>query len=81
MEMPVATSTRNNRALLYYVARSFVHLPVQVKFQIGFELNLVDHYDSMLSEDLLDEKIFKKVVKKDLIQDFMVKINKIRFAR
>jgi hypothetical protein len=64
----------NEMALIYYAAREFVHLSFQQKFNIGFQMGLIDHYDGILTEDLLEERIFSKALQAKSLDELMTKV-------
>lgn len=66
------------RALIYYAAKDFVHLGFQQKFNVGFQMGICDHYDAMLDENALEEKIFGKVLRDRVLDEFMANVRRER---
>lgn len=73
-----ASTKNNNRALIYYAAREFVHLSFQDKFNVGYQMGLCDDYDALREETNLEEYIFRKVVNNRELEKFMTEISRIK---
>ena len=80
MKIRAFTRKQNNeRALAYYAARSYVHLPFQSKFNVGFQMGICDEWDAMRTEDALDEHIFRQVIHNKRLTEFMQEVNRVKY--
>lgn len=80
MAMHVLRShNRNYRALVYFAAKDFVHLTYMQKFQLGYHMGFLDHFDSLLNEDELENKIFFHVLEDRRLDDFMLRIKSVPY--
>lgn len=70
----ISPEFRRQRALIYWAAKDFVHLTYMQKFQVGYGMGLIDHYDSLLEELELEVKIFSQVITDRRLDDFMQRI-------
>ena len=67
------------RALAYYAARDFVHLTFEQKFDAGFAMGLCDHYDAMREEEMLEDYIFEKVIRDQVLDEFIATVRRIKY--
>lgn len=76
--MPVYIPQNNDKPLMYYVAKKFVHLTWSEKFQIGRDMKILSPFDAALNEDELEYKVFLSVVQNKNMPQFMIKCQRIR---
>jgi hypothetical protein len=78
MKTAVYTSKDRHKALVYYAAKDFVNLSFEQKWDAGYALGLCDHYDAMRDEELLEDYIFEKVMRDNILDEFMSTIRRIK---
>lgn len=80
MEMPASIENKFDRRRLYPLAKEFMKLDYQQKFTIGFDLKLIEEYDAHLDEAELEEKIFREVLDKKIIEKFLLHIDRAKYG-